>query len=146
MGRRVTASSKLYATAARMLALTMAGWTAGFVLFSPSSIAARVAGESVIGDAVNAAILAACALGWADVVWHDIRGRAIWPSFPSELRHRICVLTYSALAGLTGLRAFVAAGSDAPAVLFLGAYYLTCAFGIGVVAVALALEPRHGEG
>lgn len=136
-------SSRLYSMAAKMLALTMAGWTAAFVLFSPGSIAARVAGDSLPGDAINAGIIVLCMLGWADVLWHDIRGRLIWPTFPATLRHRICVLTYSIIAGLTVLRAFVAAGSDRWEVLFLGTYYLTCAIGIGVVAVALALEPRH---
>lgn len=138
-------SQKLYSISARMLALTMVGWTAAFVLFSPTSIASRVAGDSNAGDILNAGILLLCVLGWADVIWHDIRGRLIWPSFPMALRHRVCVLAYAALAGLTGLRAFVAAGSDVPAVLFLGTYYLTCSIGIALVAVALALENRHAK-
>lgn len=138
-------SPRLYIIAARLLALTMAGWTAGFVLFSPTSIASLVAGDTIAGDAINAAILLVCALGFADLVWHDIRGRLIWPGFPAQLRHKVCVFTFSLLAGLTGLRAFVAAGSDTPAVLFLGSYYLTCAIGSGLVAVALALESRHGK-
>jgi hypothetical protein len=139
----VTHSARLYGIGARILALTMAGWTAAFVLFSPTSIAARVAGDSLPGDVLNAGIIALCLLGWADVIWHDVRGRLIWPSLPMQTRHRICVLIYSVLAGLTGLRAFVAAGSDKWEVLFLGTYYMTCAIGIALVAVALALEPRH---
>lgn len=138
-------SAKLYGVAARVLALTMAAWTAGLVLFSPTSIAARVAGDNLAGDVLNAGILLVCALGWADIIWHDIGGRLIWPSFPGRWRHKICVLTYSVLAGLTGLRAFVAAGSDRWEVLFLGTYYLTCAIGIALVAVAIALEPRHAS-
>lgn len=139
-------SHKLSGLAARTLALTMAGFTAAFVLWSPTSIASRVAGESIAGTIINSGIVALCALGWADVIWRDIGGRLIWPSFPGPLRHRICVMVYAVLAGLTGLRAFVAAGSDRWEVLFLGIYYLTCAVGIGVVAVAIALEPRHVEG
>ena len=127
-----------------MLALTMAGWTAAFVLFSPASLASRVAGASLASEAINALILAICALGWADVIWHDIRGRLIWPTLSLRVRHHICVGTYSALAGLTGVRAFVAAGSNAWEVVFLGAYYVVCAVGIGLVAVALALDGRHG--
>lgn len=138
-------SAGLYGVAARMLALTMAGWTAGFVLFSPTSIASRVAGDHIAGDVINATILLVCAIGWADIVWHDIHGRLILPSLSARVRHKVCVLTYSLLAGLTGLRAFVAAGSDRWEVLFLGTYYLTCAVGIAIVAVAIALEPRHAQ-
>lgn len=136
-------SARLYAVAARLLALTMSGWTAGFVLFSPTSLAARIAGESEAADAINVAILALVALGAADMIWHDIRGRLIWPTLDARVRHRICVLAYSALAGLTGLRAFVAAGSERWETLLLGGYYLTCAVGVGIVAVAIALETRH---
>lgn len=138
-------SHKLNSMAARMLALTMAGWTAALVLWSPSSLAASVSGDSIIGGIINGGILVLCAPGWADIVWRDIGGRLIWPSFPGPLRHRICVLTYSALAGLTGLRAFVAAGSDRGDVVLVGSYYLICAVAIGVVAVAIALEPRHAQ-
>jgi phosphoribosylamine--glycine ligase len=35
----------------------------------------------------NAAILAACLLGAADIIWHDIRGRLILPSLDQHLRH-----------------------------------------------------------
>lgn len=135
---------RLNGMAARMLALTMSGWTAAFVLFSPASLASRVAGATMASKIINAIILAVCVVGWADVLWHDIRGRLIWPSLPPQIRHQVCVGTYSALAGLTGLRAFVAAGSDAWEVLFLGSYYLVCSVGIGLVAVAIALDPRHG--
>lgn len=137
-------SCRFYSIAARVLALTMSGWTAAFVLFSPTSIASRVAGDSIPGDMLNVGILTICFVGWADVIWHDIKGSLIRSSFPQQLRHRICVLTYAGLAGLTGLRAFVAAGSDKWEVLFLGTYYLTCAIGIALVAIAIALEPRHG--
>lgn len=135
--------SPVYSLASRLLALTMAGWTAAFVLFSPSSLAAKVAGESDANHVINVFILGCCTLGLADLVWHDIRGRLIWPSFPRRYRHHICVLLYATLAGLTGARAFVAAGSDTASVMALGAYYLMCAVGIGLIAVALALEPRH---
>lgn len=138
-------SARLFAIGARILALTMAGWTAAFVLFSPTSIASRVAGDSLPGDVINSAIVALCLLGWADVIWHDVRGKLIMPSVGTQTRHRICVMTYSILAGLSGLRAFVAAGSDRWEVLFLGTYYLTCAVGIALVAVAIALEPRHAQ-
>lgn len=142
MNRRET-SGRLYSVAARLLALTMAGWTATFVLFSPTSLAARVAGGSDASQVLNALILACCTLGLADVIWHDIRGKLIWPSFPSHHRHRVCVLLYAVLAGLTGARAFVAASSDDLSVLALGAYYLMCAAGMGLIAVALAVETRH---
>ncbi len=136
---------KLTSMAARMLALTMAGWTAALVLWSPASLASSVAGDGLVGHIINGGILALCALGWADIIWRDIGGRLIWPSFPGPLRHRICVLTYSALAGLTGMRAFVAAGSDRRDVVLVGSYYLICAVAIGLVAVAIALEPRHDQ-
>ena len=137
-------SHKLYSVAARLLALAMAGWTAAFVLWSPSSLAARVAGDSEASYILNALIVGCCAFGLLDIVWHDIRGELIWPAFPSHHRHHVCVLLYSLLAGLTGMRAFVAVGSDEASVVALGAYYLMCAVGIGTIAVALALETRHG--
>ena len=137
-------TARFYGVAARILALTMAGWTAFIVLFSPTSLAARIAGDSVVSDFVNSAILAICALGWADVIWHDIRGRLIWPTLPLQTRHRICVGVYALLAGLTGVRAFVAAGAQSLDVLFIGLYYVICAIGIGTIAVALALDPNHG--
>ena len=115
---------RLNGVAARLLALTMAGWTAALVLFSPNSLASAVAGDGLVSMIINGGILALCALGWADILWRDIGGRLIWPSFPGPLRHRICVLTYASLAGLAGLRAFVAAGSDRSDVLLVGSYYL----------------------
>ena len=138
-------SHSLISMAARMLALTMAGWTAALVLWSPASLASSVAGDGLISHIINGCILALCALGWADIIWRDIGGRLIWPSFPAPLRHRICVLTYSALAGMTGLRAFVAAGSERGDVMMVRSYYLVCAVAIGVVAVAIALETRHAQ-
>jgi hypothetical protein len=141
--KRTPTSSKLYSIASRVLALTMSGWTAALVLWSPSSLASRIAGENDLNHVINACILACCALGLADVLWHDIRGRLIWPSFPARHRHRICVMLYAVLAGLTGMRAFVAVGSSDFNVAMLGAYYLMCAAGIGLIAVALTMEPRH---
>jgi hypothetical protein len=138
-------SHKLNSMAARMLALTMAGWTAALVLWSPQSLASSVAGDGWVSHVINGGILALCALGWADILWRDIGGRLIWPSFPAPLRHRICVLTYAVMAGLTGMRAFVAAGSDRSDVVLVGSYYIICAVAIGVVAVAIALEPRHAQ-
>jgi hypothetical protein len=138
-------SHKLNSMAARMLALTMAGWTAALVLWSPQSLASSVAGDGWVSHVINGGILALCALGWADILWRDIGGRLIWPSFPGPLRRRICVLTYSVLAGLTGVRAFVASGSDRSDVVLVGSYYIICAVAIGVVAVAIALEPRHAQ-
>jgi len=135
---------KINGIAARVLPLTMAGCTAVLVLLNPSSLAARIAGDTLTGDVINMAILVVCVVGWADVIWHDIRGRLIWPTLPTYIRHRICVGTYSALAGLTGVRAFVAASSSTWEVAMLGGYYVVCAAGIGTIAVAIALDPRHG--
>lgn len=143
--RERSLSRRLSGVAARVLALSMAGFTAAFVLFSPASLAARAAGASEASEFVNIVILGICLLGWADVIWHDVRGRLILPALPQSIRHHVCVVTYSALAGLTGVRAFVAAGSDRWEVLFLGAYYVLCAAGIGLVAVSIALDPRHGS-
>ena len=138
-----TWSARLVGVAARVLALSMAGFTSAFVLFSPSSLAARVAGASEASEFVNFVIFIICIVGWADVIWHDVRGKLIMPSLPQRIRHHVCVGTYSALAGLTGIRAFVAVGSDHWEVLFLGAYYVLCAAGIGLVAISIALDPRH---
>jgi hypothetical protein len=138
-------SARLNSTAARVLALTMAGFTSAFVLFAPGSLASKVAGHSHASEHINTIILAICVLGWADVIWHDVRGKLIWPTLSRRVRHHVCVGTYSALAGLTGVRAFVAAGSNAWELVFLGAYYVICAIGIGLIAVALALDGQHGS-
>lgn len=138
-------SARLYGIAARVMALATSGWTAAIVLWSPTSVAARMAGDSAAVYAINGATLACCSLGLLDILWHDIRGKLVWPTFPMQYRHRVCVMLYSMLAGLTGLRAFVAAASDYTNILLLGGYYLMCAMGIGIVAVAVALEPRNVE-
>lgn len=138
-------SARLYGTAARMLALSIAGFTSAFVLFVPESLVSTVAGDGTAVRVINVAILTLCWLGAADIIWHDIRGTLIWPSLDLHVRHRVCVMLYATLAALVGLRAFIAAGSREWEILLVGGYYLTCAVGIATIAVALALEPRHGS-
>jgi hypothetical protein len=128
--------------AARWLALSASSWTAMLVLFGPETLSAKMMGDSASVTAFNAVILALTVLGWADMVWHDIRGKLIWPSFPALKRHQICVLLYGALAGAYGIRAFVSARHFDPSTCLLAGYYLVTAIGIGLVAFALAGEER----
>lgn len=123
----------LHGIAARAAILAASTWTAGLQLWGTRSLAYAAAGPSALIDAINVGVLALAALGWADLLWHDIRGRLIWPSFPVHHRHTVCVYLYAALALAFGVRAFLAAG-DAQAVLVVGTYYV-------VFAVVAMLEP-----
>lgn len=131
-----------HSTAARWLALTCAIWSALLAMFSDGSVAARAAGESGIATLLNVVLLALSALGWVDMLWHDISGRLIWPSLNAGIRHRICVSVYATIAGIFGVRAFAVAGLDVLDRVLITGYYLAIAIGIGTVAVALALEER----
>jgi hypothetical protein len=136
--------SILHSIAARSLIVVASLWTAGLQLFSPTSLAYRAAGNSVLIDIVNWAVLALSGVAAADLLWRDILGRGlIWPSFDEHKRHHICVATYTALAGAFAMRAFVAAGGDTSTVLQVGTYYLLVAAGIAVEAAAIANEERE---
>jgi hypothetical protein len=135
----------LYATAARGLALTSSMTTALLVLFASKSLASMASIDGMVVDALNYGVLALCALGFADLVWRDIHGKMIWPSFNSHIRHHICVLVYAGLAGAYGLRLFSWADPATPTNAILGVYYLLQSLFIGTIAVAIALEPRHDE-
>jgi len=142
--RRSMKASKMpkwasYSTAARWLALSAATFTAVLTLWSPTSVAARVAGESEFAELSSIFTLALCAIGWADVFWHDFRGRLIWPGFPLASRHKVCVLLYMLLAATFFQRAFVSAGGFAMLAPF---YYLSMGAGIGITAIAVAVEER----
>jgi hypothetical protein len=141
----MTTSERLYATSARLSALVTSTWGALLGLFSPSSLIAR-SHDTFDGtmDVLNAAILLVTALGLADVVWHDIRGRLIWPSFPTGRRHLVCVMMYSFLGATWLLKTFVAASAigAVPGASMLVLFALCMASICGVTAVALALEER----
>lgn len=135
-------AARLHALSARGGALTASTWTAGLQLWSPSSIAFRAAGDGTLIDAVNVGLLVLCAIGWTDLIWHDLRGRLLLPSFNPYLRHRICVGLFSALAAGFGIRAFIASGRDLTTLLTVGGYYLIFAGWVWVEAKALVAEER----
>lgn len=135
---------KLYAMAARGLALSTSMVTALLVLLAPTSLANLSTSDGVLMDTLNGVVLAMCLLGFADLIWHDIRGRLIWPTLNTHFRHHVCVLLYSVLAGAYGLRLFSWADQNTDTNLILGLYYAMQAGFIGLVAVAIALEPRNG--
>jgi hypothetical protein len=135
--------STLHSISARALIVAASLWTAGLQLFSPTSLAYRAAGDSVLIDLVNCAVLALGGLAAADLIWRDILGLGlIWPSFDEHKRHHICVATYTALAGAFAMRAFISAGGETSTVLQVGTYYLLVAAGIAVEAAAIANEER----
>ena len=132
----------LHGISARFLIVVASMWTAGLQLLSPSSLAYRAAGDGYVIDAINIVILVIAAVAAADVIWHDIlRKGLVWPSFPAQKRHRICVMVYVALAGAFGIRAFIASG-DVHSALQVGSYYVLIAAGIALEAAALSDESR----
>ena len=128
-----------YSTAARWLSLTVSTFTAMLTLWSPTSLAARVSGGSDFLVWSSAAVLALCVLGWADVAWHDFHGRLIAPRLGQVVRHKACVLLYVLLAFSFLQRAFVSASDFA---LLVPLYYVLAGAGIGLTAVAIAIEER----
>ena len=137
----MTRDSPLHAVVARGLILTQATWTACLQLFSPTSVAYRAAGDGILIDYINVFVLLLCALGWADLLWHDLMGKLLWPSFPAKWRHQVCIWLYILLAGAYGIRAFVAAG-DQNFVIQVGLLYVIAAVWIMAEAVAIAMENR----
>lgn len=130
---------------ARLSALVISAWGGLLGLFSPGSLTARVH-DQFDGpmDWLNAAVLLVASLGFADVLWHDIRGRMIWPSFNPQKRHRVCVLVYSLFGATWLLKTFVAAAAigHVPGAPLLVLFALSMAAICGITAVALALEQR----
>jgi len=130
-----------HALVARAAILVASGFTAGLQLFVESSLASRAAGDGSVMDALSYGVLALCGLGAADVVWHDLRGRLIWPSFPAELRHRICASLYLLLGAAFAVRSFVAAGD--PHAIVVSSIYYACFAAIAVgEAWCIAREQR----
>jgi hypothetical protein len=113
------------------------------MLWQEHSLAYRAAGDGILIDAVNYVVLALVALGWIDLIFHDMLGKLLLPSVSNHVRHHVCVTLYSVLAMAFGVRAFIAAG-DPTLVWVVGGYYLLLAPGILIQAAAIACEDRHG--
>jgi hypothetical protein len=134
----------LYGLAARYASLTISTWGAALGLFVPASLVFRVHDAYELLDYVNTVALVVSMLGWADIVWHDIRGKLILPSINPHTRHRVCVLVYALLGAIWLLKSFSAfssvglVGGAAPLGLFALAMSSIC----GITAVAIALETR----
>ncbi len=145
--REVTTPAKMptwasYSTAARWLSLTVSTFTAMLTLWAPTSLAARVAGDGDFADWSSAATLVLCAIGWADVAWHDFHGKLIAPRIDMMIRHKVCVMLYMLLAFFFLQRAFVSAGHFA---LLVPIYYILAGLGIGLTAFAVAVEERSSS-
>jgi hypothetical protein len=136
-------ANKLYAACARALALTTSTSTNLLTLFAPTSMANMLMADSLAVDATSSIALVLCAVGWADVLWTDIRGRLIWPSLAARTRHHWCVLVYGGLAAVFAIRLFTWADPSRSTNIILAIYYLLAALCIGTLAVAIALEQRN---
>lgn len=134
-----------HAIAARWSILAASTWTAVIQLWSPTSLAYRAAGDSFLIDAINAVLLVLCAVGWADIVWRDMRGRLLLPRLSPELRHAACVALYSALGVGFLARGFIASGHDITVVVTVGVYYVLAGIGALFEAKALVDEDRGDE-
>ena len=138
----VHGDTTMHGAVARSLIVVASLWTAGLQLFSPTSLAYRAAGDGLMIDAINVVVLLLATLAGADVLWREVLRRGlIWPSFPDQTRHHICVFVYAALAWAFGIRAFIAAG-DPRTVLQVGGYYTLVSVIIAFEALALAKEKR----
>ena len=134
-----------YAMAARFAALTATTGTSIITILLPMSAAARVMGDSAIGEILIWLTLAATLLGWADVLMHDIFNRLILPGIDPHLRHRVCIFIYHWLAAAWFLRAMVLFGSSAGQSLerfVLGSWYVWTGISTAILAVLIALDDR----
>lgn len=130
-----------YQTAAKGLALTTVWATSALNLWAPSSLTARSAAGDV-GVWLSAVMLVLSAIGWADIVWTDIRGKLILPSLPGAIRHQCCVALYAVMGGLYGVFGFAATDPAVNSSWILIVDYLLVAVFSGALATALALEGR----
>jgi hypothetical protein len=135
---------RLYGVAARYAALTVSTWGAAMGLLVPNSLIFRVHDAYILIDYINVATLAVALLGWADIVWHDIRGKLILPSINPHFRHRVCVLLYAFLGAVWLLKSFSAFSmvGEVAGAAPLGMFALFMSSICGVTAVAIALETR----
>lgn len=145
VGPRERHAVNLYALVARGLLLTVSTWTAALQLWSASSIAARAAGDSWLIDTMNVLVLGLCAIGWLDVLVHDIGGRLLLPQFPPRWRHQVCVALYACIGLAYGVRAFVAAGEPSLVVQIGMLYVLVSMFALAE-AGAIAREDMSAKG
>ena len=145
VGHRIRHGVNLYAVTARGLLLTISTWTAALQLWSPTSVAARAVGDSAVMDCMNFTVLALCALGWLDVLVHDIGGRLLLPGLSLRLRHQVCVALYSSLGLAYWVRSFVSAEHSA-LTLQVGVLYLLVGAFAMVAALAIAREDLFQKG
>lgn len=133
-------------TAAKGLMLTAVNITAWLTLLSPDSLTARSAASADdLTTALAVAAILASAVGWADVFWHDLMGKLIWPSLPEFKRHVICVLLYSSFTAFYLLYAFVAHDLSSSPPGLLGLYYIFNAVWGATLTVAIARETRGDD-
>lgn len=145
VGPRTRHGINLHAFVARGLLLTVSAWTAALQLWSATSIAARAAGGSGLIDVMNMLVLGLCAIGWLDVLVHDLGGRLLFPQFPPRWRHQVCVALYACIGLAYGVRAFVAAGEPALVVQIGMLYVLVSMFALAE-AGAIAREDLSAKG
>jgi hypothetical protein len=145
VGRRIRGHVSVWPMIGRGLILTISTWTAALQLWVPTSVAARAAGESSVMDVMNMIALALCALGWLDILVHDIGGRLLLPRISMRLRHQVCVALYSALGLAYWVRSFVSS-EQATFTLQVGALYLIVGAFAMAAAAAIAREDLFRKG
>lgn len=126
---------------AKWMLLSSTCVTAALTLWDPTSATARAA-DAHIGELVATAILALAAIGWADVLWTDIGGRVILPSIQTPVRHRLCVLYYSALTSV--YMTYALAGLDPRVEIswILLVHYLLMSLGGAALTLVIAKDER----
>ena len=142
LSRRSALQRNWHSLAARGTILTASAWTAGLQLWSTSSMAHRAGGGGDFIAAMNIIVLALCALGFLDLLLHDIGRRLLLPMVSAYWRSQVCVGLYSTLGLASGARAFVAVGDPALA-LPVGVYYILLSGWAMVEAAAIADEQPH---
>jgi hypothetical protein len=139
-------SPTIYTLAARFAAITVSIWSALLGLVIPSSLTSRVqdaaGAASIVVDGLHWGVILVCVIGLADIVWHDLGGKKIWPSLSSRRRHVICVMGYASLGAVWLIKSFVAAASGVNGSHLLSLYGISMAMVCGMVTVAIALEVR----
>jgi hypothetical protein len=145
VGRRIRGHVSVWPMIGSGLILTISTWTAALQLWVPTSVAARAAGESSVMDVMNMIALALCALGWLDILVHDIGGRLLLPRISMRLRHQVCVALYSALGLAYWVRSFVSS-EQATFTLQVGALYLIVGAFAMAAAAAIAREDLFRKG
>ena len=135
----------LYPIVAKALAMTTMTTTAFLRLYAPTSLTAMASEHAPLADPIAWAMLSMAAIGWADIIIHDVLGRDLLPKVPAKARHKGCVLFYIFGAAVYWIFAFAALGSSSFPGAILISNYMLCGLCLLGLAGAIAQEERRGE-